>query len=1122
MHPLVTQMSLSDNQKPAITTRGCDVLVLAGAGTGKTRTLVARYLSLLAEGLALRSVIAITFTKKAAWEMRNRVRTEVSRYLEGRDLTGDERQRWQDLYAKLDAARIGTIHSLCTEILRTHPVEADVDPLFDVSDEGHATILINRAIDEALAWAADRESVVPLFVLLGEQGLRTTLDGLMQRRLDAERVFAQQADELTNHWKTTLLSRQEQILEVLQDNSSWTESIHMLECNIANNGMDKTEIQRQKALAAVNGATASSLAEQLESLSSLQGISLLGGSFKAWPGGKEQLADVKQALRTLRTMWRERADLLELTVTPMDEILADSIPLLRQMFTFANARYSASKRERNALDFDDLESGALALLQAETSVRAYWQAEIGAILVDEFQDTNRRQRDLLHLLNGGKGRLFAVGDAKQSIYRFRGADVTVFREEQQRIERDGGAVLTLDTSYRAHRALVEALNDLLRPVLGEEDQGSPWVQPFSPLKYRRENRGPGFASPDIELLLTVGSKGSGALARSADALVERIVNLVESKDLRVTENGHSRALSYGDIAILCRASSSFAAYEDALEGRVPFLTVAGRGFYGRSEVRDILNALQALADPTDDLALAGILRSPSFALSDVALYRIHQQRNGLSLWEALRETRPDVLREEFEPAQRAIETIDALNKQAGRTPVATLLKRFLDNTNYRAALIKSGQKRGARNVAKLLTDAHASGIVSVGEFLEYVANLRDSGAREGEARDTSEGVVQIMSIHAAKGLEFPIVIIGDITYNRRGRNDLLIDPDLGALLPIRDENENLSMAYQLGKFFEDSQETAESNRLFYVAATRAREKLILNGCVELKQDKTLRNPKGWLGQACEPSGLHEIEIESYNDEGEGAIHLNLAIGLTPLSCTICEPGYVWDFPIIEGKAATEHPVSVPPPLLKPVSARDEPIDQRAEDRDRIPPQRVWQVVPTVKRPRAPAWVIGSIVHEALGAWRFTSDRFAELAEARARECGITDRQQLRHASRESHRLLLRFQAHPLFQEMDGATRRLHEVPYSIPASDRSTENGVMDALFMQGGVWTIVEFKTDAVRNQTEFERILDKTDYLCQAQRYVNAAEQLLGQRPRALLCMLNFGGTVNVLEYNDIEVNS
>src|SRR4030042_5606546 len=167
LHPIVEQMSLSTEQKPAVEERGRDVVVPAGAGTGKTRALVARYLALLADGLPLRSVVAITFTRKAAREMRNRVRGEVRKYLERDDLSALERQRWQVLYSELDAARIGTIHSLCSEILRRHPAEAEVDPRFEVLEAGQTKLLRGRALDEALAWAADDEQAVGLFGLRG-------------------------------------------------------------------------------------------------------------------------------------------------------------------------------------------------------------------------------------------------------------------------------------------------------------------------------------------------------------------------------------------------------------------------------------------------------------------------------------------------------------------------------------------------------------------------------------------------------------------------------------------------------------------------------------------------------------------------------------------------------------------------------------------------------------------------------------------------------------------------------------------------------------------------------------------------------------------------------------------
>jgi ATP-dependent exoDNAse (exonuclease V) beta subunit len=281
----------------------------------------------------------------------------------------------------------------------------------------------------------------------------------------------------------------------------------------------------------------------------------------------------------------------------------------------------------------------------------------------------------------------------------------------------------LAKSYRAHKDLIEGLNELLWPVLGEdEDLARPWVEPFAPLLHHREEASPGFTSPHIELHLAVGSKSGGALDRAADALAGRMMTLMD-QSLQVLENGAVRPLDYGDFAILCRASTSFGTYEDALErAGIPFLTVAGRGFYGRGEIRDLLNALQALADPTDDLALVGLLRSPVFGLSDAALDQLCQERKLIDrappLWDVLREVGSSLSGEDGRCAERTTHIIAELHSLAGRASVADLLKALLDITDYRAALIQAGQSRGARNVAKLLADAHASGIVGVGEFLE--------------------------------------------------------------------------------------------------------------------------------------------------------------------------------------------------------------------------------------------------------------------------------------------------------------------------------------------------------------------------------------------------------------------
>jgi ATP-dependent helicase/nuclease subunit A len=1115
-------MQPSPEQEPAVRERGRDVVVTAGAGTGKTRTLVARYLSLVAEGLPLRSIVAITFTRKAAREMRNRVRDEIRIYLERSDLSEVDRRRWQSLYAELDAARIGTIHSLCSEILRAHPAEAGVDPRFEVLDEGQGNILLQRVVDGALARAADQVSLVGLFSLLGERTLRSTLASMVGQRLDVEACFTNLPVPLWPVWEARLLLPVRAFVDAPEVHNGFDALLDMRDAGAlarAEAAGDKLAAPLRRLLYSWEEIAACRAKDDwaaiVTHLPSLRGDMSTFGLAKNW-----QPHEPKSVIAELRAHYD--AQLKEWIGKGIDlaleQRLAEAVPALKVLFEQAATEYQRLKEERQALDFDDLEAGALALLQENPAVRTRWQEEIRALLVDEFQDTNGRQRDLVTLLNGDRGRLFIVGDAKQSIYRFRGADVVVFRSERKRIEHHGGAVVSLETSYRAHRDLIAGLNDLLRPVLGEEaDPERPWAEPFAPLHHFREDPGSGFTEPHVELHLTVGPKSGGALDRAAEALAGRIVDLALS-GIHIEDHGLTRSLDYGDFAILCRASTSFSAYEDALErAGVPFLTVAGRGFYGRPEVRDLLNSLQALADPTDDLTLAGMLRSPAFALSDAALYHLcHKRQEGsVSLWDTLhlRLAEDSLSETDRHYAQRAAGIVARLHDQVGRTTVADVLKAFLDATDYRAALIQAGQARGARNVSKLLADAHASGIVGVGEFLEYVTGLRDSGTREGEARATAEGAVQIMTVHAAKGLEFPVVIVGDVTRGGGGGGGLLIDPELGLLLPVRDDQRQLPAIYRLGKAQSDDQEEAESDRLLYVAATRAREKLILSGCIGVKKDGSIGKLGGWLGKLAREEGLDlEGRTLAYDPEGTNAHRLRLQADSTPVACTIYEPGCFWEHHPRKKEIEPQITVAVPPPLLASVLPEAEQVDERVADQERIPLQRVWRVVPAVQRPRAPAWVIGSLVHEALAAWRFPAGPdpdFERWGEARARGYGITDAHQITDAVRRTRQLLVRFQSHSLYREMDGAERRLHEAPYSLMVGKR-VESGIIDALYRCNGAWNIVEFKTTRIKDQADLDRLLAEEDYVAQAQRYLNATKQLLGKPSRFVLCMLNYAGRV------------
>ena len=341
-----------------------------------------------------------------------------------------------------------------------------------------------------------------------------------------------------------------------------------------------------------------------------------------------------------------------------------------------------------------------------------------------------------------------------------------------------------------------------------------------------------------------------------------------------------------------------------------------------------------------------------------------------------------------------------------------------------------------------------------------------------------------------------------------------VDPDLGVLLRVKDEEKELPAVYRLGKERSDDQEDAEADRLLYVAATRAREKLILSGIIGLRKDGSPSKLGGWLGKLSAPEGLTlDSACIDHDEEGSGAHRLDLRVGETPVSCTIYEPGYTWEHPPRETPSEAQQPQRLPPPLLEPVATGQEQVDQRTKDQDRRPPRRVWRVVPAVRRPTAPAWVVGSLVHEALAAWRFPEDGFEDWVQARARQHGIADPGQLKDAARHTRQLLSRFQAHALFEEMDGAKLRQHEVPYSRTVDGR-VENGIIDALFLRDGSWTIVEFKTDEVKDRAALERLLAEEDYLAQAERYVAAVEDLLGQRARSVLCLLNYAGGVHLLD--------
>lgn len=1130
LHPILQQMSPSSQQLAPIQSRGEDIVVTAGAGTGKTRTLVARYLSLLIDGVPLRSILAITFTKKAAREMRNRIRQEVRHYLQ-RDIRNKQDQGWwQRVYDGLDAARISTIHTLCAEILRHHPAECGVDPAFEMIEEGQMALYQAQAVEQALGWAIDDERTVKLFSVFGARELRYMLGHMMEKRLDIHSEWEKGDRDLWATWKGIIL---DPLLDFVDDP------------RVQDHFQSLLTLERRGAIedAAEKGdALVPDLRQVLDSWRAIQSsrkdrdwvrlsreLNPLRDSLKQ-KGRKDNWkpADPKSHIKYLQDRFdRDVASIVKDGLDlALDKRLADDVvPALLRLFQRSEEIYTRKKSRERMLDFDDLEWKAVRVLREDRKVRLFWQERIEAVLVDEFQDTNGRQRDLLELISGSEGELFIVGDGKQSIYRFRGADVAVFKEEEQAI-RSSGKGFQLSTSYRAHRELIAALNTLLEPVLKTETRED-YRSAFEPLQPHRDKPAPGIKAPYVEFHLSVGRKSQGALDRAAEVTINRVAEIVGSGKGR-NHGTEEMGPGYGDVAILCRSSGSFPAYENALENAgIPYLTISGRGFYERPEVRDILNALRAIADPQDDLAVSGLLRSPVGGLSDMALHwlrEVQERRNLASIYEVLFEEDLACLSGEEEKVPRIRSLIQVLHRDVGRIPVARLMRNFLRSTSYLSALERAGFSRGKQNVRKLLSDAHQSGMVSISRFLSYVDELRDVSVREGEAQALAAGAVQIMTVHQAKGLEFPIVVIGDVSRASPQIRDVIIDDRFGVVPPITVErlttgtaeqpevNRMGSAVFRFALQREKDHQDAESDRLLYVAATRAKEKLLLSGVLSgIKKDGTPYSLQGWLEKLGTPLGLDDIQIP-YDPQGERIHTFHIGNTTSPFLCNVYEPGS-YEIQIMESdepSLAADVPDNLV--LLNALEAMDRDEDIKREERER----QIWRVVPRIDYPAAPAWLIGKLVHRAISQWMFPSwdqDRLRAWVRREAESSGLSGEPNTREAAKQTILLLENFQAHPIYTEMNSAQRRYHEIPYSVERCGQ-IEMGMIDALYQQNGDWVLVEFKTDRVDNDEEIEYLLQKKDYLDQVGKYLSVAEGMLDQRPRPVLCFLNYQRGVKLVQ--------
>jgi len=809
---------------------GANLCVEAAAGTGKTTVLVNRVVNLLAAGsVNVDQLVVITFTEKAAAELATRVRDVLES--RAREASGDEHERLLAAARDLYRAHIETIHSFATGLLRERPVEAGIDPLFEVLEGLAAGLEFDAAYerfqDDLLS--QPRPEV--------ERALRRGL-GLAELREACEHVHAHRyllplsvpaesdddvnaaigrfraiADELMGLLRQHQPPGEDRAIEIIEGIHDWVERLE-----------SRPTDERERGL--LFGAPARTH----------QGAGNAGN----WGGDKPRI-------RELQEEYKEHFGLARGTLR--SNALLGLLPHVERFVT----EYAAERKRAGRADFDDLLFWARDLLRDSRPAREYFRGRFRAVLIDEFQDTDPVQAELALLLTSdeepgedwralrpGSGRLTVVGDPKQSIYRFRRADIAVYDQVKTGSLQSGGEQIS--TNFRSNPELLRALNSAFDEILTAE----PGVQPGNVPLESPQDATPARRPPIVLAEGTLEDDAEG-VRREEARVIAALLHTAHTEGWEIRDRHDEdrwRVCRWGDMAILLPARTGLELYEEALaQAGIPYRHEGSRDFFERDEVRDLIWVLSTIDDPTDRVALVGALRSSAFAVSDEELVIHAASAGGLSY----RSRKPGA----SELVNEALAELHDLHRMRRSVSLAEVVRRVVDRTRLvEFALTREDGEQGAANLLAIVDDARLFSAAGGGGLRPFIRHLRDSMEQqaieiEATVAEETDDVVRIMTMHGAKGLEYPIVALANLGSQSSAQHAPVPRED-ESFLHFRVGAKSLGRSGHFATpYYEtawDSEETyiqAERLRLLYVAATRAREHLLIPCVVGALQAKKL-------------------------------------------------------------------------------------------------------------------------------------------------------------------------------------------------------------------------------------------------------------------------------------------
>jgi len=1179
-HSAKGRRAVSENRQAISSELDQTLIVEAAAGTGKTTELVGRIVALIEHQRAtIGQIVAVTFSEKAAGELKLRLREELERARTRTAPASEAGQRLDAAVHDFEEAHVTTIHGFCAELLRERPVEARVDPAFTVLADSQSERLFEEAFS---SWLHEQ---------LGnaQEGVRRSLRRPVKSRLDDEtddgpierlRVAARSLREWRDYaapWRRPVYDRQGSIRKLIAKLKTFADLIakpikrdDRLSTSLAMASTASQEIERQKRRVGDmvpegiwDGWEAAlvALADHRDFTQPKKGT---GAAFAIGVTREQALASHAALLTDLR-VFRDAAD-------------ADLAALLHDEMGECLRRYEARKQETGSLDFLDLLIKARDLVCDNPEVCREFRERFRVILVDEFQDTDSLQAELLLRLASDDhgalrpGALFIVGDPKQSIYRFRRADVGAYRRIADSLTRSGATAVTLQTSFRSVPAIQHFVNAAF-DVEMDGDEAALQAD-YVPLLKHRDDTPEQPAIVALPVPRPYGRQLYGppqvtqtALNQEQPPAVAAFVGWLLSPDCTwtvgergdTTERGdaplglseHRRRIVASDVCLLFRRFLHFGQditreYVEAFEARgIAHLLVGGKTFHEREEVDAIRTALTAIEWPEDELSVYAALHGPLFAIGEEELLEYHSLARAFHPYRV-----PAELPDRLQPIVQALTTLRQLHAARNHRPVADTIGRLIAITRAHAGFILwRGGEQVLANVMHISDLARRYELEGGLSFRGFVDTLHDASGRADspEAPILEEGSdgVRLMTVHKAKGLEFPVVVLADIACKLSlAEASRYLDPEknlcamrIGGWSPLELQEHNDQEA---------KRDEAEGVRLAYVAATRARDILVLPAVGDGPYDKGWIRPLNralypskdqWqspqpargvplfrgkqtiladaradgqpvddtvrpgryqfgdeaAGQAYSVVWWDPLLLAASSDEGRGLRRNDLiSKDANPLDVAADRARYdEWK----EHRAAVQAQGSAPSmTVTTPTQMKNQP-----DPGSRTPDPAVIVEDAAVKSERPSGKRFGTLVHALLASVPLsaTASEVAELSALHAKLLGATDEEQT--AARVIAVAVLR---HPRMDEAraaQAAGRRVwREAPVSLRLDDGSGTpemvDGQIDLAYETDAGWMVIDFKTD-------IEIATAQDAYVRQVSIYLDAVTRATGQPARGLI---------------------